>query len=181
MDKPSSTSEMHNFEEIKWTEIENALSDMCLKWITIGEYVVVMNNKCDVTIGGEPYQAWVRSPNFWSRSKIKIIANDLDQNLKRSKITAIDLDHCKIKDQDHWSWSLILKLHLFSKRSIIKINILVISLFVTQWKVIMTQKMSSIHKILEEIQSKLLFLEKIPIFCSYCWSLIAIFELFFNK
>ena len=68
-------------------------------------------------------QAWVRSPKNWSRSKIKIITNDLDQNLKRSKITAIDLDHCKIKDQDQWSWSLNFELHLFSKRSNVKINI----------------------------------------------------------
>ena len=53
--------DLHNFEEIKWTELENALSELCLKWITIGDYVVVMNNKCDVTIGGEPYlvlQLW---------------------------------------------------------------------------------------------------------------------------
>ena len=51
----------HNLEEIKWTELENALSDMCLKWIIMGDYVVVMNNKCDVTIGGEPFlvlQLW---------------------------------------------------------------------------------------------------------------------------
>ena len=53
-----------------------------------------------------------RSPNIWSRSKIKIIAKDLDQKSKRSKIINIDLDQCKIKDQDHdldlWSWSFLL-------------------------------------------------------------------------
>ena len=54
-----------------------------------------------------------RSPNIWSRSKIKIIAKDLDQKSKRSKIIIIDLDQCKIKDQDHdldlWSWSFLLR------------------------------------------------------------------------
>ena len=55
------------------------------------------------------HQSCKRSWKIWSRSKIKIIAGDLDQNSKRSKITTIDLDQCKIKDQDHdldlWSWS----------------------------------------------------------------------------
>ena len=56
-------------------------------------------------------------------SKIKIIAGDLDQKSKRSKITAIDLDQM----QDQRSRSLILIFDLFlskrsSKRSKIKIK-----------------------------------------------------------
>ena len=86
MDKPNSTVEMHNFEEIKWTELENALSDLCLKWITIGEYVVVMNNKCDVTIGGEPYLVL----QLWFNIKSgKIIKRIWDQTISSEKLAGV--------------------------------------------------------------------------------------------
>ena len=61
-------------------------------------------------------QSYSRTPKVWSRSKIKIIARDLDQKSKRSKIIYIDLDQLKIKDQGHWYWYLIFDLDLFPQK-----------------------------------------------------------------
>ena len=86
MNAPSPTMVPDNFEEIKWTELEKSLSDLRLKWITIGDYVVVVNNKCDVTIGGEPYLAL----QVWFNVKSgKMIHRIWDQTVSYSKVTGV--------------------------------------------------------------------------------------------
>ena len=70
---------------------------------TTPDSLYIQNISSDLLIGGGS-QSCARSPKIWSRSKIKIIANDLDQKSKRSKITAIDLDQM----QDQRSRSMIL-------------------------------------------------------------------------
>ena len=76
----------HDFEEIKWAEIESALTDLCLKWMTIGDYLVVVNDKCDVTIGGEPYLAL----QLWFNVKTgKIINRIWGQTVSSGKVARV--------------------------------------------------------------------------------------------
>ena len=54
MDAPSSELESKDCE-FKWIEVSSVLTTLSLKWVTTGDYVVVMNGEVDATIGGEPY------------------------------------------------------------------------------------------------------------------------------
>ena len=48
--------------ELKWNEVQGALGNLPLTWVTIGDYIVINNNKPDMMIGGEPYialQLWL--------------------------------------------------------------------------------------------------------------------------
>ena len=78
--------EIHDCEEIKWTEVENALTDLNLKWVTMGDYIVVMKNKCDVSIGGEPYLVL----QLWFNVKSgKIINRIWDQTVSSGKVSGV--------------------------------------------------------------------------------------------
>ena len=86
MDTSSSSMEIHDCEEIKWTEVENALTDLNLKWVTMGDYIVVMKNKCDVSIGGEPYLVL----QLWFNVKSgKIIKRIWDQTVSSGKVSGV--------------------------------------------------------------------------------------------
>ena len=43
--------------ELKWNKVQDALVNLPLTWATIGDYIIVMNNKPDIMIGGEPHLA----------------------------------------------------------------------------------------------------------------------------
>lgn len=48
--------------ELKWNEVQDALGNLPLTWVTIGDYIVIINDKPDMMIGGEPYialQLWL--------------------------------------------------------------------------------------------------------------------------
>ena len=47
----------HDCEELKWKELESALTNLSLTWVSIGDYMVVVSSKIDVTINEEPYLA----------------------------------------------------------------------------------------------------------------------------
>ena len=86
MDTSSSTTVINDCEEIRWTEVESALTDLCLKYMTIEDYIVVMNSKCDITIGGEPYLAL----QLWFNVKSgKIIYRIWDQTVSSGKVTSV--------------------------------------------------------------------------------------------
>ena len=81
-------------EEIKWTELERALTEECLKWVTIGDYVLVTNNKYDMMFGGEPYlvlQVWL---NIRSG---KIITRIWDKTISTGRIAGVShfIESCK--------------------------------------------------------------------------------------
>ena len=63
----------------EWREvILSALDNLSLIWVTIGDYIVVMNDKIDATIGGEPYLA----RQLWFNVKSgKIISRIWDQTV----------------------------------------------------------------------------------------------------
>ena len=86
--------ELGDCEEIKWTELEKALTESCLKWVTIDDYVLVTNNKCDMMIGGEPYlalQVWL---NIRSG---KIIARIWDKTVSTGRVAGVShfVEACK--------------------------------------------------------------------------------------
>ena len=56
MDSATSPLPSRNIE-LQWGEVIRALTNLSLAWVTIGDYIVVMNSKIDATIGGEPYLA----------------------------------------------------------------------------------------------------------------------------
>ena len=73
--------------ELKWNQVQDALGNLPLKWVTIGEYIVVMNNKQDMIIGGEPYLAL----QLWLNIKSgKIISRIWDQTVSLGKIASVD-------------------------------------------------------------------------------------------
>ena len=49
-----SSDQEHGF---RWNEVSGALTALCLKYVKFGTYIVVMNDRIDVTIGGEPHLA----------------------------------------------------------------------------------------------------------------------------
>ena len=57
MESSSSTEALEEFQ-LEWKDFTlSALHNLSLNWVTIGAYIVVMNDKIDATIGGEPYLA----------------------------------------------------------------------------------------------------------------------------
>ena len=72
--------------ELKWNEVIRALTNLSLTWVTIGDYVVVMNGKVDATIGGEPYLALQLWLNLKSGRFIKRV---WDQTVASGKVISI--------------------------------------------------------------------------------------------
>ena len=72
--------------ELKWNEVLGALTNLSLTWVTIGDYIVVMNSKIDVTIGGEPYLALQLWLNVKSGSLTRRV---WDQNVASGKVVSI--------------------------------------------------------------------------------------------
>ena len=72
--------------ELKWNEVLSYLANLSLTWVTIGEYMVVMSSKIDVTIGGEPYLA----RQLWFNVKSgKIISRIWDQTVAVGKVISV--------------------------------------------------------------------------------------------
>ena len=72
--------------EFKWNEVQDALDTLPLTWAKTGDYIVVMNNKPDIMMGGEPYlalQLW-----FDTRSG-KIISRVWNQTVSSSKVVSV--------------------------------------------------------------------------------------------
>ena len=113
------------------------------------------------------YQSCARSPKFWSRSKIKIITSDLDQNSKRSKIIYIDLD--QLQDQRSRSLILIFDLDL-DLLTIKRLKIKIIDLDLWSWSWSFNHK-----KIEDQDQFKgnwmlaRVFWKNMAIFCKIYW------------
>ena len=77
-----------NDSELKWNEVLSALTNLSLTYVTIGDYVIIMNNQIDATIGGEPYLAL----QLWLNMKSgKIISRIWDQTVAFGK--AINVAH----------------------------------------------------------------------------------------
>ena len=78
MDSSSSSKGLEEFQ-LEWKDvILSALDNLSLNWATIGEYIVVMNDKINVTIGVEPYLA----RQLWFNVKSgKIISRIWDQTV----------------------------------------------------------------------------------------------------
>ena len=71
---------------LQWSEVIRALTHLSLAWVTIGDYIVVMNNKIDATIGGEPYLALQLWLNVKSGRLIKRI---WDQTVATGKVVSV--------------------------------------------------------------------------------------------
>ena len=74
-------------EVLKSEDVSAILGSLSLKWLTLGDYVVVMNNQIDATIGGEPYlalQIWlnVNSGNILCRIWDQTVAVEKVNNVK---------------------------------------------------------------------------------------------------
>ena len=83
---PSNSPSVFKECEFKWNEVLSALSNLSLKWVTIGDYVVVMNSEIDATIGGEPYLAL----QLWFNIKSgKIISRVWDQTVVFGKAVSV--------------------------------------------------------------------------------------------
>ena len=62
-------------------DVTNILKDLCLSYVVVGDYVIIMNNREDVTFSGEPYialQVWfnTRTGKIMCRVWNETIAND---------------------------------------------------------------------------------------------------------
>ena len=75
--------EVKECQELKLEEAVSVLQNLSLKWLTIGDYVVVMNSQVDATIGGEPYLAL----QLWFNVKSgKVIRRIWDQTVALEKV-----------------------------------------------------------------------------------------------
>ena len=78
MDSSSNSKALEKIQ-LEWKGvILSALDNLSLNWVIIGEYVIVMNDKIDATIGGEPYltrQLW------FNMKSSKIISRIWDQTV----------------------------------------------------------------------------------------------------
>ena len=72
--------------EYKWNQVQDALDNLPLTWVKIGDYIVVMNDKTDIIIGGEPYLA----RQLWFNIKSgKIISRLWDQTVSLCKVASV--------------------------------------------------------------------------------------------
>ena len=72
--------------EFKWNQVQDAIDTLPLTWAKTGDYIVVMNTKPDILMGGEPYlalQLW-----FDIRSG-KIISRVWNQTVSSSKVASV--------------------------------------------------------------------------------------------
>ena len=72
--------------ELKWNEVQDALGNLPVTWAKTGDYIVIMNNKPDMMVGGEPYlalQLW-----FDIRSG-KIISRIWNQTISSSRVDSV--------------------------------------------------------------------------------------------
>ena len=77
-------------EVLKSEDVSAILGSLSLKWVTLGDYVVVVNNQIDATIGGEPFlalQIWlnVKSGNILCRIWDQTVAVEKVNNVKEFK------------------------------------------------------------------------------------------------
>ena len=73
--------------EFKWNQVQDALANLPVTWLKIGDYVVVMNDKLDMMIGGEPYLAM----QLWFNIKSgKIISRIWDQTVSLGRVASVD-------------------------------------------------------------------------------------------
>ena len=72
--------------ELKWNQVQDALGSLPLTWASIGYYVIIMNKKPDMMIGGEPYlalQLW------YDRRCGKIISRVWGETISSSRVASV--------------------------------------------------------------------------------------------
>ena len=85
MDSSSSTIAFKD-NELKWNEVLGALTNLSMTYVTIGDYIIIMNNKIDATICGEPYLAL----QLWFNIKSgKMISRIWDQTVAFGEIVGV--------------------------------------------------------------------------------------------
>ena len=78
MDSLKYMVEVKGHEVLNEDEVMSILGNLSLRWVTTGEYIVVMNSHVDATIGGEPFLAL----QLWFNVKSgKIIRRIWDQTV----------------------------------------------------------------------------------------------------
>ena len=72
--------------EFKWNEVLSALATLSLKYVALGDYIVVLNGQIDATIAGEPYLAL----QLWLNMKSgKVISRIWDETIAFEKVADV--------------------------------------------------------------------------------------------
>ena len=70
--------------DFKWSDAKHILKDLSLSYVALGDYVVIMNDREDVTFSGEPYIAL----QLWFNTKTgKVICRDVLYKNRSSRKT----------------------------------------------------------------------------------------------
>ena len=72
--------------EFKWNEVLSTLATLSLKYVALGDYIVVLNGQIDATIAGEPYLAL----QLWLNIKSgKVISRIWDETIAFEKVADV--------------------------------------------------------------------------------------------